>query len=261
MAIGAMLAAEAGSQIIGQALAPSAPSVPQLPGLGAAGASARKGTNRLSATLDPLAYRQLLAMMRDPNAAAYLKASKGFGTQLTGMGNRLYSSAFDPENALRRRMQQQTMDQANVLNSQYGLDSSPYGAGVAGADLRNFNIDWQNQQLQRELSAAPTIAGDWASGAAAPYEASRSIAADRMGALKDYANLSNMPIEDYLQYVGAGNQAAQTQQQAYALNQQAAGNEASNLFPFMYYGASQFGSSSPPLPSGNQVGPGFMPGG
>ena len=32
----------------------------------------------------------------------------------------------------------------------YGLGTSAAGAGLAGDASRNFNIDWQNQQLQRQ---------------------------------------------------------------------------------------------------------------
>ena len=36
----------------------------------------------------------------------------------------------------------------------YGLGSSPAGAGLTQQNVSNFNIDWQNAQLQRQATAA-----------------------------------------------------------------------------------------------------------
>lgn len=68
--------------------------------------------------------------------------------------NQILQTGFDPQNALYNRTAQQLSDQTNAINSMYGLSSSPYGAGVAGHAMENFNIDWQNQQLQRQTQAA-----------------------------------------------------------------------------------------------------------
>jgi hypothetical protein len=76
---------------------------------------------------------------------------QGSAASLYGAGQGVLNTAFDPQKALYNRTQQQVGDQANALNAISGLSSSPYGAGVAGQTLSNFNIDWQNQQLQRQL--------------------------------------------------------------------------------------------------------------
>jgi hypothetical protein len=34
-----------------------------------------------------------------------------------------------------------------------GVDSTPYGAGVEADTMKNFNIDWQNNLLNREATA------------------------------------------------------------------------------------------------------------
>jgi hypothetical protein len=77
-----------------------------------------------------------------------------FGQQqgLINAGQQVYNTAFDPQNALYNRTVQQLQDQTGATNSMYGLGSSAAGAGVANQALGNFNIDWQNQQLQRQLS-------------------------------------------------------------------------------------------------------------
>lgn len=82
--------------------------------------------------------------------------------------NQILQTGFDPQNALYNRTAQQLTDQTNAVNSMYGLSSSPYGAGVAAHNLENFNIDWQNQQLQRQTQAAQGYTG-LLGGAAGAY--------------------------------------------------------------------------------------------
>ena len=90
------------------------------------------------------------------NLANTLNQQSGmnFGTQqaLLGAGNQVYQTALDPQNALYNRTAQQLQDQTGATNSMYGLGSSAAGAGVANQAMSNFNIDWQNQQLQRQLA-------------------------------------------------------------------------------------------------------------
>ena len=79
-------------------------------------------------------------------------AGMQFGQQqpLISAGQQLYNTALDPQHALYSRTVQQLQDQTGATNSMYGLGSSAAGAGVANQALSNFNIDWQNQQLQRQ---------------------------------------------------------------------------------------------------------------
>jgi hypothetical protein len=75
----------------------------------------------------------------------------GYGQQLQGYGQQVFNTALDPQSALYNRSVQQLQDQTGATNSMYGLGSSAAGAGVANQALGNFNIDWQNAQLQRQL--------------------------------------------------------------------------------------------------------------
>jgi hypothetical protein len=107
-----------------------------------------------------------------------------------GAGNQLYQSAFDPQNALYNRSVQQLQDQTGATNSMYGLGSSAAGAGVANQALGNFNIDWQNQQLQRQLQGVQGMgqaygqgqslgaagAGYTQQGSQLPYQTAQQIA-------------------------------------------------------------------------------------
>jgi hypothetical protein len=84
------------------------------------------------------------------------QAGQNFGQQqnLQGMGNQLWNTAADPQQALYHQQYQQTMDQANAVNSMYGLGSSGAGAGMAQQAGNNFNLGWQQNQLQRQLQGA-----------------------------------------------------------------------------------------------------------
>jgi hypothetical protein len=90
-------------------------------------------------------------------APSYLTANQGLANLLGGAGASVLNTAFDPQSALYNRTQQQVTDQANAVNSQYGLGSSAAGAGVANQASENFNIDWQNQQLARQTQGLGAV--------------------------------------------------------------------------------------------------------
>ena len=66
-------------------------------------------------------------------------------------------TAFDPQNALYNRTQQQVTDQANAGAASSGLAGSPFGAGLTQQANQNFNIDWQNNQQQRQNAGIAAI--------------------------------------------------------------------------------------------------------
>lgn len=116
------------------------------------------------------------AAMAQQGAGAVSAADLSAAGALSGAGGQVLGTAFDPQSALYNQLQQQTVDQANAMNAMYGLSASPYGAGVANQALQNFNIAWQNQQLQREQqgiqAAGQAYTGASAlgqTGAALPY--------------------------------------------------------------------------------------------
>jgi len=83
------------------------------------------------------------------------------GANLQGLSNaavpyasQILQTGFDPQNALYDRTQQQVADQQRAALANAGLSGTPYGAGVEGQTLANFNIDWQNNLLNRENAAA-----------------------------------------------------------------------------------------------------------
>lgn len=81
----------------------------------------------------------------------------GAGQNLTGTANAglpaamsVLNTAFDPQNDLYNRSAQKLNDQLGVYMANSGLTGSGAGAGIASDALRNFNIDWQNNQLGRQ---------------------------------------------------------------------------------------------------------------
>lgn len=90
------------------------------------------------------------------NANTSFSQAQGAIPGLTGgMGEAqtLLTNGFDPQRELYNREFQQQSDQQNAINSMYGLNTSAYGAGVAGQKSQDFNTDWQNNQLARQIAA------------------------------------------------------------------------------------------------------------
>ncbi len=92
--------------------------------------------------------------------------TQGVGQDLAGAygglqqgANQVMQTGMDPQSALYNRTAQQLQDQTRAAQSARGIGMSPYGAGVEGNVMSNFNIDWQNQQLQRQLAALQGAGG------------------------------------------------------------------------------------------------------
>jgi hypothetical protein len=93
------------------------------------------------------------------NATADQTALNQMGTQLGAYAPGIMQTAFDPQNALYQQQYQQQMDQQNAINAMYGVGGSPYGAGTAGQTANNFNLNWQNNQQQRQLAGVQGLQG------------------------------------------------------------------------------------------------------
>lgn len=90
----------------------------------------------------------------------------GMGGQLAGMGQGVYNqafsgmpaagqvlnTAFDPQSQLYNYLQNQNLQQTQAINAGAGLATTPYGAGTEALSNQQFNMNWQNQQLGRQLS-------------------------------------------------------------------------------------------------------------
>jgi hypothetical protein len=205
-------------------------------------------------------------------------------TSLTAMG-------FDPQQAYYSRAAQQLQDQQRAALAASGVGGTPYGAGVEGQTMGNFNIDWQNTALQRALSGAQGAAGlygaigqgvgqganlqqggvgEYLQGAGTPYNVFGGINASQLGLLGQagqYGNqASNIPqqqIQDYLAYLGQGNQNAQTgiSAQTLALNRAKLQNQEYQTYGQDIGGAAGWGSGGSSNPFSGFFKPGTFSGG
>lgn len=180
----------------------------------------------------------------------------GAAPEALAAGRQIYQTAFDPQQALFDRMQQQTLDQANVINSMYGLGGSTAGAQSANQALQNLDINWQNQQLQRQLQGQGALnTGISAYGqamqgglglgqagmglaqqaGALPYQTAQGIAQNQFGAIGQEQAAMQGGLAPYQQNIGnignylgigmgAQGQQLGAQQQQYQQAQQNAAN-------------------------------------
>ncbi len=126
-------------------------------------------------------------------------ALAGYGAGMLPYSQSLLQMGFDPRQDLYNRTAGQTQQQtlANLSNS--GLATSPYGQGVLGNTMGNFNIDWQNQQLQRALQGAQGAGGVLGQGG----QAIGAGAGLQNAAAQQYAQFGGLPYGAYGQ-IGQG---------------------------------------------------------
>ena len=168
---------------------------------------------------------------------------------IPNMASAVFNTSFDPQSSLYARTLQQTTDAARANAAAAGLATTPYGVGLVNQATNNFNIDWQNNQLQRQALGANTAGSLFNTGAGIanlgtgiqntapgqffqatglPYSTFGQIGQDQNAAIAALlsgtsggANLANLPIQDYLSYLQAGNQANSVANQNYGLQLQA----------------------------------------
>jgi hypothetical protein len=166
----------------------------------------------------------------------------GAGNSLIPYASQIMQSGFDPQQQLYNRTLQQVQDQTRAGEASRGIATTPYGAGLENQATENFNIDWQNQQLGRQATAAgaagglvgqgANVAGQGAGiqgqgvnmmnqapgqmvqSAMLPYATYSDIGQGQNNALTSLLGigsqgqgLANLPIQDLLSYLGVGNQA------------------------------------------------------
>lgn len=161
------------------------------------------------------------------------------------MAQQIYQTGFDPQNALFGQLQQQVADQTGALEAQQGMSGSPYAAGLAGQNLANLDVSWQNNLLNRETQAGQSantllqgfggLEGDAANiaqtygqlmGQGASIMAQgpemQMSALDSLAGLKQSVLAQNQQgVSDWLQYLATGNQS-----EGVALQSQQIGNQA-----------------------------------
>jgi hypothetical protein len=194
-----------------------------------------------------LGVGQALGGIQNANTlGATVDPSVGAAYNLMALGN-------DPQSALYNRTKDQLTQQTLANLSNAGIATTPYGQSTLGNVMSNFNIDWQNNLLNRALAgdqgamAMLQGAGGMASGAMnlgmggvgagiqsafAPSTAYQQILGGMLQgpsfATSYGQNLAQIPqiqAGDYLGYLNAADQANQVanQQAALALQQQQQG--------------------------------------
>jgi len=185
--------------------------------------------------------------VNNPYASSYLQGAKGTGALGEYAGGQLVGGAlstlpdaqaliamgFDPQQALYNQTQNTNQQQNLATLAQSGVAGTPYGQGVEDQANNLFNINWQNNQLQRALSAGQGASGVqtaaagnvgsglnmMATGAGLPYNTFQGINTNQLGTLGTIASygqqtgqIPQQQIQDYLAYLsgGTGQQNANT---------------------------------------------------
>lgn len=201
----------------------------------------------------------------------------GAGGADYGMGSSIWNTAGDPQNALYNRTLGQVQQQSRAGQAARGVLTSPYGAGLEDQDTRNFNIDWQNQQLQRQIAGGNAAGGLYGQGSqlqsgasnlfnqssAMPYNAYQGIGQQQLGALSQLgqfgqagSNQAQDPIRQQLALLGVGVGANNSANQNYGLQLQA-NNMANNQSNAMWQGLGGLAGTIAGGPIGGAIGSGL----
>ena len=179
---------------------------------------------------------------------------------LTPMAQQVANTAFDPQKALYDRTANQVEQQTRGAQQAAGTAFGPYGAGIDANTMSNFNIDWQNAQLQRQLAGLQgmgqgfTTAGRLGDAASGELTGAQQMSALAPNLLMQAASMPMNTVQGLLsqdlQNMGAAGQLFQSQ----TLSPWA--NIAGMTIPYMNYGtgaqANAFGAGQANL--GNLVG-------
>jgi hypothetical protein len=152
------------------------------------------------------------------------------GQSITPYAQQVFQTSMDPQGQLYNWLQNQNMQQTNAQNAASGVGTTPYGAAVADQSNMLFNINWQNQQLQRQIQGLQAGAGALQTGAgieqsgtslesqipsfisgtsAIPYSTQSTISGTNLSDLATGTNISNIPITDLLALLTGQNQTNQ----------------------------------------------------
>lgn len=175
----------------------------------------------------------------------------------------ILNTGFDPQKALYARTLQQTQDQTLAGLSATGVASSPYGAGVLGQTLGNFNLGWQNAQLGRQAQALGSYggyldqfgrsqeqagvlgqqgAGAITAGTSLPYSTYAGMQERGLGALGQATGIGQAATGAAGNYLSLADQNYQNQLQAYQAQLQQQQGMFGGIGSLLGLGADAFGS-------------------
>lgn len=208
-----------------------------------ANTTALSGSSNPYSQLSPQIIQAFQQLFNNPGTAGYTAGAGNAGQALTTVGNQATAAApqlntaalsllpgaasvmnmgLDPQLALYNSQLQQTNDQANVANAQYGLTGQQAVGNLNQAD-KNFNMDWQNNELQRAIAGlnaggsaitnasgnainasnlGTTGASNLLAGGATPYNAANTIGNTQESALNEYLAQLLGPVTSTQQTIG-----------------------------------------------------------
>ncbi len=102
-------------------------------------------------------------------------ATQGLAADVGSTVSPLIQSAFDPQSALYNRNASRALDRGNAINAMSGLSGTPYGASTLGKTMSDFDLDWQDRQLDRQITGAGA-AGTAGEKAGTLYKAAPALA-------------------------------------------------------------------------------------
>lgn len=120
---------------------------------------------------------------------------------LSGAGNQVWQTSLDPQNALRDKLQQQVTDASRAGTSARGIGMSGEAAGIENNDVNNFLINWQNQQLGRQLAGLQGFTGATNASATQANQAGKDIT----GAGGMFTTGMDLPFATANSYTSASN--------------------------------------------------------
>ena len=159
-------------------------------------------------------------------AQSAFNAAPGVMNTVSPYATQALQTGFDPLNKQYAQQFAQNQNQANAVNAMSGVANTPYGAGLTQQADTNFNLDWQQQALQRQQTAAGTAASLYGAGTnaysglygagATALGAGGNAASQALAGTQSIYNQNNQSqqqaIQDYLAYLQAntGNASAYT---------------------------------------------------
>lgn len=213
----------------------SAPNIYQYQGSGAADSSALSGIGQLGTAsqgtqgLYNNAVGGLSGLTAGTNYNPQSGVDAGNNIQgsvagLPGYADQALATGFNANNGLYNQELGQITDQTRAGEAARGISMTPYGAGVEGQTLTNFNNTWNNQQLQNEATGAGTassLLGAYNSGQADGAQVAQGAADNSLSSLASLLGSSNsstgqlqQSIGDYLSYLTGGTSAGSAQASA-----------------------------------------------
>lgn len=157
---------------------------------------------------------------------------------LAKSGASILNTAFDPQQALYQDTLNRLQQQEGAQAASSGVMGTPYGQAVADQATNKFNLDWQNQQLQRQIAGGQAGAAlDTAAQSLAGMPMQRELAAMQgdltaqagaqslfggglQGLISGLSAPSNLLNTQATNYLNAANQAANLGNNQYLLPQQ-----------------------------------------